>query len=77
MDSGRRSILGMQRGTTVKIKIEAFWRHLANFGRHFGPSWIPKGFQNRDFGHQVEKRIKNDVQKRDPKKHKSLTEVLS
>jgi hypothetical protein len=33
-DQGTRSIPGAQRGTTVKMKFEAFWRHLANFGRH-------------------------------------------
>ena len=34
-----------------------FWRHLADFGSHYGPNWIPKGCQNRHF---VESSCKND-----------------
>ena len=40
---------GTQRGTTIKMNFEAFWRHLADFGRHFGPSWIPRGVQKSCF----------------------------
>ena len=49
IDSGKRSVTEAQRGTTVKINIEAFWRHLADFGRHFGPRWISKGQSARCF----------------------------
>ena len=49
IDSGKRSVTEAQRGTTVKMKIEAFWRHLADFGRHFGPRWISKGQSARCF----------------------------
>ena len=27
----------------------AFWRHLADLGCHFGPSWIPRGVQKSCF----------------------------
>ena len=49
IDSGKRSVTEAQRGTTVKINIEAFWRHLADFGRNFGPRWISKGQSARCF----------------------------
>ena len=49
IDSGKRSVTEAQRGTTVKMNIEAFWRHLADFGRHFGPRWISKGQSARCF----------------------------
>ena len=29
-----------------------YWRHLCDFGRHFGPSWAPRGSQNRAFWYQ-------------------------
>ena len=49
IDSGKRSVTEAQRGTTVKMNIEAFGRHLADFGRHFGPRWISKGQSARCF----------------------------
>ena len=49
IDSGKRSGTEAQRGATVKINIEAFWRHLADFGRNFGPRWISKGQSARCF----------------------------
>ena len=49
IDSGKRSVTEAQRGTTVKINIEAFWRHLADFGRNFGPRWTSKGQSARYF----------------------------
>ena len=29
--------------------VRAFWCHLADFGCHFGPSWIPRGVQKSCF----------------------------
>ena len=29
------------------------WRHLGDFGRHFGPSWAPRGSQNLVFWYKV------------------------
>jgi hypothetical protein len=40
---------GTQRGTTIKMNFEVFWGHLADFGCHFGPSWIPRGVQKSCF----------------------------
>ena len=38
---------------TVEMNLAGLWRHLGDFGRHFGPSWAPRGSQNRAFWHQV------------------------
>ena len=36
----------------------AFGRHLADFGRHLGPSWVPKGSQNPPFLHKISKKVR-------------------
>ena len=51
------------------------WRHLGDFGRHFGPSWAPRGSQNRAFGRQgVPKAAKIASKKRSKKKLDFLIE---
>ena len=51
------------------------WRHLGDFGRHFGRSWAPRGSQNRAFGRQgVPKAAKIASKKRSKKKFDFLIE---
>ena len=58
----------------------AFWRHLGDFGRplpdfgrHLGPSWAPRGSQNRPFWHQVAP----NSQKMNPRmRHQQMYEIL-
>ena len=37
----------------------AFWHHLGDFGRNFGPSWAPRGSKNQALWHQVAKKWKS------------------
>ena len=56
----------------------AFWRHLGDFGRHFGPSWAPRGSQNRAFWNQdALKCRKMRLRMRHKKKHEFLIEFRS
>jgi hypothetical protein len=41
----------------------AFWRHLGDFGRHFGPHWVPKGVpKSHIFAENQHKMRKNEIQ---------------
>ena len=57
----------------------AFWRHLADFGCHFGPSLIPRGGGPTIMflGIMLKKWRKKGIRKRDPKKHQNLIEIWS
>ena len=52
-----------------------FWRHLGDFGRHFGHRRVPRGCQNRAFWHQGASKVGNMRSgKRCWKKIENLTE---
>ena len=44
---------GPQNGGRVKMKMEAFWCHLAISGGMLGPSWAPRDSKNQAFWGQV------------------------
>ena len=52
-----------------------FWYYLGDFGRHFGPSWEPRGSPNRAFWHQVINKSRKMASRRGSWKNleKSLT----
>ena len=67
------SEMNPEKGVTIKMKMAAFWRHLGDFGRHLGPSWAPRGSQNRAFWHQVAPKS----QKMRPRmRHQKIYEIL-
>ena len=49
---GRESDTKTEGGTNPTKNLSEFWRHLADFGRHFAPQWILKGSQNQAFWHR-------------------------
>ena len=54
-----------------------FRHHLGDFGRHLGPSWAPRGSQNRAFWHQVvPKSQKMRPRMRHQKIYEHLIEIL-
>ena len=62
-------------GGRVQARTTPLGRHLGDFGRHFGPSWAPRGAQNRAFGRQgVPKAAKIASKKRSKKKLDFLIE---
>ena len=46
-DLGSKSAPGFQKSGHGFEKWMPFLRHLGDFGRHFGPSWAPRGSPNR------------------------------
>ena len=40
------ALAGSQKSSTLDNVLEAFWRHLVDFGSRFGAHWILKGFQS-------------------------------
>ena len=74
-DLGSKSVPGFQKSGHGFEKWMQFLRHLGDFGRHFGPSWAPRGSQNRAFGRQgVPKAAKIASKKRSKKKLDFLIE---
>ena len=60
-------------GSLVEMNLAGLWRHLGDFGRHFGPSWAPRGSPNRAFWHQVAPKS----QKMRPRmRHQKIYEIL-
>ena len=56
----------------------AFWCHLADFGCHFGPSWIPRGVQKSCFWVSCWKNYeKRESENETRQKHQNLIEILS
>jgi len=53
---GSRLFVGHAKTLRIGQNWEAFWRHLADFGRDFGPSWLAKGSQNHPFWHKILKK---------------------
>ena len=53
----------------ILIFSSAFWRHLADLGRHFGPSWLPKGSQNHSFLAWNLKKMRKRAPKNDARKN--------
>ena len=75
---GSKSVPGYEKGATVFEKWVPFERGLGDFGRHFVPSWAPRGSQNRAFGRQgVPKAAKIASKKRSKKKLDFLIEFWS
>ena len=72
-----------RKSATIFCARAAFWRHLgdfgrplADFGRHLGPSWAPRGSQNRSFWHQVApKTQKMSPRMRHQKMYENLIEI--
>ena len=62
-----KSALGGTGGGRVRVRIDAFLRHLGDFDCHFGPYWPPKGFRNHIFSHKISKSRKNRGPKARPK----------
>ena len=56
----------LEGGTKTRF-IDAFWHHLGDFGRHFGPSWAPRGSQNRVLGRQGVPKVAKIASKKRPK----------
>ena len=54
-------------GSTPAMDLGAFWRHLADFGSHFGPNWVPKGIPKSHFWHQLRQKFEKMTPKSDPK----------
>ena len=52
----------------VRVRIDAFLRHLGDFGCHFGSYWPPKGFRNHIFRLKFQKVEKMEARKRGPNK---------
>ena len=50
--SGCRSPSERFLGVPAYAFLACFWRILVDFGRHLGPSWAPRGSQNRPFWRQ-------------------------
>ena len=48
-DPGSELTPGYQQRRYVFLKKSDCWSHLGEFGCHFGPSWAPRGSQNRAF----------------------------
>ena len=72
-----------RKSATIFCARAAFWghladfgRHLADFGRHLGPSWAPRGSQNRPFWPQVApKTQKMSPRMRHQKMYENLIEI--
>ena len=65
-----------RKSATVFCARAAFWRHLGDFGRHLGPSWAPRGSQNRPFWPQVApKTQKMSPRMRHQKMYENLIEI--
>jgi hypothetical protein len=54
------------------VRRVAFWRHLGDLGRHFGPSWLPKGSQNHTFLHNILQKVKKWRHRNDTKKKREI-----
>ena len=50
---GSKSLPGFEKNGHTFEKWMPLWCHLGDAGRHFGPSWAPRGSQNQAFWHQV------------------------
>ena len=50
---GSKSLPGFEKSGHTFEKWMPLWCHLGDVGRHFWPSWAPRGSQNQAFWHQV------------------------
>ena len=50
---GSKSLPGFEKSGRTFEKWMPLWCHLGDVGRHFVPSWAPRGCQNRALWHQV------------------------
>ena len=70
-----KSVSDVALGGSTGVFRVPFWRHLADFGCHLGPSWAPTGVPKSHFWRQVRQKVeKSDTNKRCRKLHEFLIE---
>ena len=60
---------GPPKRVAILCFFRAFWCHLADFGCHFGPSWIPRGVQKSCFWVSCSKNDEKRVSENETRKN--------